>query len=142
MRKGFTLLELLVVIIIISVLATLGYTQYGRVIERARGAEARGVLGTVRLLAMAYRYENDTLSGFSDANAGIGSSLDQAPSGCRSSHFFRYSVSAVEPIVTITATRCASDGKNPPGGAAAGTTLTLTSNLNTGTDSWGGNGGY
>ena len=32
MKRGFTLLELVVVILIVGVLATLGFTQYGRMV--------------------------------------------------------------------------------------------------------------
>lgn len=47
MKKGFTLLELIIVIIIIGILATLGLTQYARMVERGRGAEARQLLGNI-----------------------------------------------------------------------------------------------
>jgi prepilin-type N-terminal cleavage/methylation domain-containing protein len=40
-KKGFTLLELIVVIVIIGVLATLGLTQYASMVERGRSAEAK-----------------------------------------------------------------------------------------------------
>ena len=39
--RGFTLLELIMVIIIIGILATLGFAQYGAMIEKSRGGEAR-----------------------------------------------------------------------------------------------------
>ncbi|MBU0504178.1 MAG: prepilin-type N-terminal cleavage/methylation domain-containing protein, partial [Candidatus Omnitrophica bacterium] len=48
MKRGFTLLELMIVIIIVGVLATLGITQYQTAIERARGAEARQVISQLR----------------------------------------------------------------------------------------------
>jgi len=40
MKRGFTLLELIIVLIILGVLSTLGITQYGAMRERALGREA------------------------------------------------------------------------------------------------------
>lgn len=142
MKKGFTLLELLVVIIILGVLATLGFTQYGRMIERSRGAEARVICGDIRKFAAGHRLETGTLAGMTNANVGIGTAIDQIPSACTTTHWFSYNTAVAEPTITITATRCGATGKAPAGGASAGNTLTLISNLTTGTDAWGGTGNY
>ena len=144
-KGGFTLLELIIVIIIIGVLATLGFAQYGRMIEKSRGAEARMVSGTIRTLSAAYRLENgNSLAGFAAANAGIGAATDQIPSACRGTHYFSYALTP-DPVVSttqlvVTAARCTASGKSP--NAAAANTLILTAELSTGSDTWGGNGGY
>jgi len=145
MKKGFTLLELIVVIVIIGILATLGFAQYSRMIERSRGAEARAVAGSIRTQAAGFHLENATLTpaagSFDDSRAGIGTATDQIPSACRGTHYFSYAVSGVAAdSFTLTATRCTAGGKNP--NASTALTLTLTSNLATGTDTWGGTGGY
>jgi prepilin-type N-terminal cleavage/methylation domain-containing protein len=54
MRKGFTLLELLIVIIIIGLLAAIGIVQYGRAVGNAKNAEGKTTLGEMRKAAMAY----------------------------------------------------------------------------------------
>jgi len=139
MKKAFTLLELVVVIIILGVLATLGFTQYGRMVERARGAEARAILGDIRKFAAAYKLENGTITGMLPASVNIGTAADQIPSACTGTHYFSYGVVAGATLAT-TATRCISGGKTPQGILAG--TLILTSDLTTGVDTWSGSGGY
>ena len=140
MTRGFTLLELIVVIIILGILATLALSQYGSTIERTRGAEARTILGLVRLQALAYRMDEENLDLLTPAQAGIGTSNDQAPSTCRQSHYFSYSIVASGDILTGIATRCTAGGKTP--NYTAANVLFLISDLNQGTDEWTGTGFY
>jgi prepilin-type N-terminal cleavage/methylation domain-containing protein len=150
-KKGFTLLELVVVIIILGILATLGIGQYLTMVERSRGAEARSIMGQIRNAAAAHYLEYGTVAAaapipaFDDTRAGIGTTANgQVPgAACGSTHYFRYAVTAVAATgFTATATRCIAGGKNPNLNAAAGLTLILTSNLGGGTDTWTGTGGY
>ncbi len=79
-NKAFTLLELIVVIVILGVLATLGFTQYGRMVEKSRQAEAKMILGDIRKLTYAYYLANGSLTGITDVNVNIGTASDQIPS--------------------------------------------------------------
>ena len=54
MKKGFTLLELIVVIIVLGVLASIALPQYFKVVERGRTAEAVSILGLLRSAQVRY----------------------------------------------------------------------------------------
>jgi prepilin-type N-terminal cleavage/methylation domain-containing protein len=54
-EKGFTLLELLMVVIIIAILASLALPQYIRATEKARASEALQLLGSLRSSQQRYR---------------------------------------------------------------------------------------
>ncbi len=139
MNKSFTLLELVVVIVILGVLATLGFTQYGRMVEKSRGAEAKIILGDLRRLAFAYWLANGTMTGMTDADLNTGTRDDQLPEAnyCRSSHYFAYFIVipyTAGPVVVLGAYRCTSGGKSPQ--AAVPVWLYLHSNFTSGVDSW------
>ena len=58
--SGFTLLELLMVVIIIAILASIALPQFLRVAERARSAEALAILGAMRSSEVRYKAQSPT----------------------------------------------------------------------------------
>jgi len=66
MKRGFTLLELLIVVIIIGILAGLAAPNFFRGVERARWAEAKQLLGTLRGSQFRYKAQYGNYSGSID----------------------------------------------------------------------------
>jgi len=132
-KKGFTLLELIVVIVILGILATLATTQYTRMVEKSRGAEARIIIGSIRTNQAAIRLQNGSCTSTA-ADVGIAAGSD-APSPCTITHYFSYSLAGASGnSFTAVATRCTVNGKNP--NAATAGTISLVTNFDTGADSW------
>ena len=59
MKKGFTLLELIVVVIIIGILAMIALPKFVRVAEKARSTEGRMLLDAIRSAQFRYYTEHD-----------------------------------------------------------------------------------
>ncbi len=58
-RKGFTLIELMIVVAIIAILAAIAIPQYKRFQLKAKSAEAKTNLGAIKECEEAYAAEND-----------------------------------------------------------------------------------
>lgn len=127
---GFTLMELTVTLVIISVLSLIGLAQFGAFIEKSRTAEAKMNLGQIRRAQFAYFMEHFTYTS---------NSADLAivyPETCMSSHWYSFALTAANAVdFTIEATRCTSGGKPPQGSNAYQITLDAAGN-------WSGTQGY
>jgi type IV pilus assembly protein PilE len=69
--KGFTLLEVMIVVALIAILSTLAYSSYGEAVRKARRGDAQAAL-TGLASAMQRHYTEQTPSLFTGAAAGGG----------------------------------------------------------------------
>jgi len=104
--RSFTLLELIIVIIIVGILATLGLSTYTNQLEYARTAEARANVGAMRKLAYEYYLKNGSLDNIQRSDVGVDYT-------CTSTNFYRYTRGNYTTYVSLIAERCTRSGKTP-----------------------------
>lgn len=121
-KKGFTLVEIVIVIVVLGILATLGFVQYAKAVEKSRTAEAKNVLSTIRTAQHGYKQQFGSYTSDMDAL-----STENVASSCEVDgvYFFSYSINAI----AGTATRCTANGKLP----VSATAYTLILDYDTGT---------
>ena len=145
-KKGFTLIELITVVVIIAILAALALPQYARVMEKARSAEAKESIGHIRKAALTYYQAlgNLSLGAYAaQVRNATGIPVDNAASSScagatATNYFFDYSITGSIPTTTtINATRCLSGGKGPNAPATTTYSVQLVTDLGGQTaDTW------
>ena len=105
--EGFPLLELMVVIIVIGILASLAIPRFIRTAERSRAAEALGQLGTIRGSMQRYYVYDQSYAGATLTNIDIDNPNSATVYPNR---LFSYTLSAAASTFTATATRNTTKG--------------------------------
>jgi len=116
LKNGYTLTEVLMVVVIIGVLASMLMPRFMAQPERAAVAEASGFLGSIRQGEMAYRLDTNLYLSPSAASDWAKLGLD-APSGTK----WTYTVVGGDPATAGTGTATA----KRVGGDYDGKTVTL-----------------
>lgn len=105
-KSGFTLLEIIIVIIIVGVLASLALPRFFSTVEFARSTEALNSLGVIRKSILRCGVMNDNVVGCDD----FGDIDIDNPGAEPGSHFSYAWVVTGANAFTITATRNTVDG--------------------------------
>jgi prepilin-type N-terminal cleavage/methylation domain-containing protein len=78
-RKGFTLIELMIVVVIIGILAAIAIPNFISMQDRAKEAKVKGAAHTVQLAAEDFAVRNDGI--YSDLQADVGVLLPLGAAG-------------------------------------------------------------
>lgn len=102
-RKGFTMIELMVVVVIVGVLAAIAIPIYGKYIKSSRITEATGRMGEIITACKAWAMEHPNTGGVPMWPTGAGGIVD-----LNATDNFTYGISATNPgdtgTLTVTAT--------------------------------------
>ena len=122
--SGFTLLELLVVLVIVGILATITIPNYSRLVERTKLHDVESSLALFYQAERMYRLDNNTYG--TDANLIAGRYLPDPDAGNQNKDWnFTVTIPA-PPATTFTATAT----RTQPGGAYNNGTVSVDQTFN------------
>jgi len=107
-RKGFTLVELMIVVVIIGILAALAIPRFMASTTKSKQSEAKQILKQVYVMERAYRQEYDTYWG-NGISADAANPDNFARIGVQVGPTARYTYSIVCDATTFTATANVAD---------------------------------
>ena len=118
-NSGFTIIELVVVLVIIGILSALALPQYIKTVERSRQSEALTNLGAIRGAQMRYYLEN---ANYTDSFNNL--DIDDTSIGT----YFNYTPLNPLAATGVVARATRTGTKNPCAAAKKGYTINITNN--------------
>ena len=104
-RKGFTLIELMIVVVIIGILAALAIPRFMKSTTKAKQSECKQILKQIYTMQHTYRQANN---GYGDngvtVNAGAGGTFPNIGVDIQTSAIYTYTIAAGANTFTATAT--------------------------------------
>ena len=104
-NRGFNMIELMVVVVIIGILAAIAVPIYSKYAKNARVTEATGKIGDILTASKAFAMENESNTTITDANWPATCAAVNFIGDCVRSQNFSYALVGVNNgLLTITAT--------------------------------------
>jgi len=107
MKKSFTLVELIIVVIIVMILASFAIPQFIQSVERAKGGKAKRALGLIAQAEKIYRIDNEHYIDAQSPNleSALSNDIDLDAIDKDASLDWQYVVEATPNTFIVTATR-------------------------------------
>ncbi len=103
-ERGFTLIELMIVVAVVAILAAIAYPSYNEQVRKSRRGQAKADIAEVTQLAERFHTVNNTYSGFTLP-------FTRSPRDGGSSHY-TISFIGTQSTFTVTATPSTATGQN------------------------------